>query len=206
MEPPVDRIGIGGLTTMAGAPRGREALVIRVAAFGARAMTGGKGGRLIQEEELRVGSRPHDRAPSATEFRAAGNPSAALGEADDAAFAIVQDATVAHQESAAGTGNDVTEGGDAILVRHLDRSPRGVSAFFLARPLSSHDDRVRRRARPQRTTRKLVLLGTAERPEADPPPCQHPCHGYDRHLATQRFRSALTGGMRLVCKLTRGCR
>jgi hypothetical protein len=115
VQPAVEVVRRRHHPAMGGRPRLAKAHVVAVAALGAGAMTGGKGGSLVQEEELGVRAGAHDLPAAATELEATDDPPPYLREAHETAVLVVEDAAVAHEEAAAAGGHDVAEGGDAVL-------------------------------------------------------------------------------------------
>jgi hypothetical protein len=98
-----------------------EAGVVLAAAFRARAVAGGEGGGVVEEEELGVAARLQQSASAVLELEAAGDPAAQGVGAADPAVVVVEGAAVAVDESARRVGDELAEGGDAVLVRHEEQ-------------------------------------------------------------------------------------
>jgi hypothetical protein len=71
-------------------PSGLESIEPFPSALGARSMARGKRNCFVQEEQLRVEARRHDRALSPLEVQKTGNPTVATESADDLALVIMQ--------------------------------------------------------------------------------------------------------------------
>ena len=101
-------------------PGRAEVLVVRAPAVGARAMAGGEGGRLVEEEELGVGARAHDRMGMVLELENAADPCPA-GPSSFRQVPIrrVNPATaVPEHRAAGGGGNDFAPRRHPVLQRH----------------------------------------------------------------------------------------
>ncbi len=88
-------------------------------------MTGGKGGGLVQEEQLGPAARAHDGAPDVAVPEGADQPGAA-GPATGqqrAGLRIVQDASIAGEQSPFRRRDDVAQGRDTVLQRHGRSGP-----------------------------------------------------------------------------------
>ena len=119
MEPQVDRIRRPFERT-AVPPALEEARVVVAAALGAGTMPGRERGRLVEEEELRVPARLHQRrAPAVPEPEPACDPPLHLIAADDAAGVVVEAAAVSVDEAARRIGDELSERCHAVLERHL---------------------------------------------------------------------------------------
>jgi len=118
MKLSVHRIGTD-LSGVHRAPDRREANVVLAPAQGARAVARGERGHLIQEEQLGepAGLQQGHPMPVA-EAEPARDPSRAGVAATDPAVVVVQAPTVPVHEPARGIGDELTEGGDAVLQRH----------------------------------------------------------------------------------------
>jgi hypothetical protein len=100
-------------------PGRAEADVVLAPAQRARPMTGGKGGRLVEEEELGELARLQERAPMpALEREPAGDPALPVEAAPDAARVVVQAAAVAVDEAARRVGDQLAERRDAVPERY----------------------------------------------------------------------------------------
>jgi hypothetical protein len=96
-----------------------ETQIVGPPAFPAGPVSGGKGRRLIEEEQLRIGVRLHHRTPASLEFEQTGDPMGmAPARLAKPALLVVQDAAIAHQRAASGNGFDGGKRREAILVRH----------------------------------------------------------------------------------------
>jgi hypothetical protein len=89
-------------------------------------MTGGKCSGFVEEKELSIGVRPHHDAADLFEFRAARDPPSNLRVPDDVPVIVVQDAAIAHQETAASDRRDLAKRRHAILQRHRSASATAV--------------------------------------------------------------------------------
>jgi len=116
----VYRIG-ADLSGMHRAPDRREADVVLVPAQGARAVARGERGRLVQEEQLgEPAGLQQGRPMPVAEAEPARDPSRAGVATTDATVVVVEAATVPLLEPARGIGDELTEGGDAVPLRHRD--------------------------------------------------------------------------------------
>ena len=114
----VDRVR-ADLTGMDRAPDLAEAVVVGAPAERTRAMTGGEGGRLVEEEELGEAARLEQRpALPAAELELAGDPAPAVVAPADAAALVVEAAAVAVDQAARGICDELAERRDAVLQRH----------------------------------------------------------------------------------------
>jgi len=118
VQPGVDRIR-AALARVDRLPKLSEAVVVGPPAERARAMSGGKGGGLVEEEELRepAGLEQGTTLPAA-EPELARDPPAAGVAAPDRSVLVVEAAAVAVDEPARGVGDELAEGSDAVLQRH----------------------------------------------------------------------------------------
>ncbi len=102
-------------------PQRREPVIVLAPAQRTRTVTGGKRGRLVEEEQLREPARRHQRMPvPATKPQPAGDPSLAVVGAADAACRIVQATAVSIHEPARRVGDQLTEWGDSVLAWHFE--------------------------------------------------------------------------------------
>ena len=114
----VHRVG-ADLTRMHRAPDRREADVVLAPAQGARAVARGEGGRLVEEEQLgEPAGLQQGRPMPVAEAEPARDPPRAGGATTDAAVVVVEAPTVPVHEPARWIGDELTEGGDAVLQRH----------------------------------------------------------------------------------------
>ena len=101
------------------APDRREADVVLAPAQGARAVARGERGRLVQEEQLgEAAGLQQGRPMPVAEAKPARDPPRAGGATTDAAVVVVEAPTVPVHEPARWIGDELTEGGDAVLQRH----------------------------------------------------------------------------------------
>src|SRR5262249_50000703 len=115
----VDCVGVRS-TGMQDLPQGAEPDVVPAPAERARAVAGGKRGRVVEEGELGEAARLQEgRAPPTAELEAARDPASAGVAPADTAFAVVQAAAIAVDEPAAGRGDELAERRDPVLQRHL---------------------------------------------------------------------------------------
>ena len=109
-------------TVSAGSPRDVDAAVTAARAqFDGgewSKMPGAQRGCFVQEEELGVPPGLHDTPPHAFVFQPARDPTARLILPHDSLAFIVQNAAVAHQQSASRQRDDRAERRYAILIRH----------------------------------------------------------------------------------------
>lgn len=88
-------------------------------AFGARAMSGGKGGGFVEKEEVGVQAGLHDRVSSPLEFQQANDP-AKTSKLSSYLSALVVQASAVAVKCSAGRGRDqCAERRDAILLWHF---------------------------------------------------------------------------------------
>src|SRR5581483_7938343 len=127
VEPLVDRVGVRG-ARVERPPERHEMPVVVPAAERARAVAGGEGRRLVEEEQLREAARPHERlAPPVAEPEPARDPPLTGVAAPDAPVLVVQTAAVAVHEPPRRVCDQVAERRDPVLPRHQagpDRSRR----------------------------------------------------------------------------------
>jgi hypothetical protein len=117
VQPRVD--GSGGWTVRpASRPQPDEAAVVLATALGTWPMPGGQRRRIVQEEQLRVPPRLHQRAPAVLEVKSARDPRRARMGAANPAFGVVQASPVAKHQPARRISDDPDERRDAILTRH----------------------------------------------------------------------------------------
>jgi hypothetical protein len=90
-----------------------------------RTVTGGQGGRLVQEEQVRVLAGCHDDPSPAPELQHAVDPAAAAEEPADPLLVIVQAAAVPQERAAVLRGDQFAERGDTILSGHGTRATGG---------------------------------------------------------------------------------
>ena len=86
--------------------------------FGAGSMAGGEGRRFIEEEELGVAVRGHDRPMPTPELEHADEPSLDLPRPKDVSRGIVENAPIAHHRPLLRRGDDLAERRDPILSWH----------------------------------------------------------------------------------------
>src|SRR5207245_10304846 len=107
-------------------------------------MARGQRSGLVEEEQLGVLTRHHDRAVSSLELQQADDPALDGEGTADALRGVVQAAAVAHERAAGWRGDQLAEWRDAILKRHaLSAAGLRGTARLPARPCS----RCRRRSR-----------------------------------------------------------
>ncbi|MET0512129.1 MAG: hypothetical protein ABW135_10680 [Thermoleophilaceae bacterium] len=118
MQPRVDGVG-AGVAWVELAPDRAQALVVRAPALGAWAMAGREGGRLVEEEQLRVAAGLQQRltAPAAKSQTAGDLPPAREAPANPAA-AVVQATAVSIDEAAARIRHELAQRSDTVLKRH----------------------------------------------------------------------------------------
>src|SRR5215467_4615937 len=96
-------------------PEPAKSLIVRVPAFRARPMAGGKRCRFIEKEQFGISTRLHHLAISSAELEQARDPAPHLPRPDDPPRIIVQDASVAHHQTTAFKCDDFTERCDPVL-------------------------------------------------------------------------------------------
>ncbi len=117
----VYRVG-SDLTRMQLGPDRREAIVVLAAAERARAMSGGKRGRLVEEEQLSEAARLQERATlPAAELEPTGDPALAGIAPPNAPRLVVQATSISVYEAAGGIRDEVAERSDPVLQRHVQR-------------------------------------------------------------------------------------
>ena len=115
MQDAVDLRGAGGAMDLR--PKACKGQMIGAAAFGAGAVARRIGRGLIEEKEFRIAARLHQLAVAVLEAQHAADPVLmSKGAADH--LALMQDATVAHQQAALGHGMERPLGRDAVHARH----------------------------------------------------------------------------------------
>ena len=95
-----------------------EALIVGMAALGARPMAGGERRRLVEEEELRPRVGLQQLAVASTKRRAAGDPAPHLPGAHDAPGVVMQDASIAHERATLSYSNNLANRRHPILQWH----------------------------------------------------------------------------------------
>src|SRR5262249_37907167 len=97
-----------------------EAAVIRVPTLGARPVTGGERGRLVEEEEAGVATRRHRpiRPVTAAKFQPAGDPPLHLPLPPDDSAVVVQAPAVGVHEAALRRREQLAERRHPVLSRH----------------------------------------------------------------------------------------
>jgi len=102
------------------APEFGETVGGGAAAFEAGAMSGGKRGRLVEEEQLGVAVGLHELPPPVLELQHAGDPLPGRPAARPERLIRQMEAAaaVAHHEAAVRCGDDLACGRDAVLERH----------------------------------------------------------------------------------------
>ena len=127
VEPRIDHVGPGHAVEVA--PQRGEALVVLAPALRARTVTRREGGRLVEEEQLREPPRSQERGSTPSlELEAACDPAPHLIPPPDVALRIVQAAAVSVDQAPAGGRDELAEGRDTILQRHLDQGNRTAGA------------------------------------------------------------------------------
>ena len=99
-------------------PRFSKAHEVLAAALRARAVAGGEGGSLVQEEQLGEPARAEERPAASLEFEPARYPPPDLPLSDQLAVPVVQDSPVAEQEPPSFGCDDVAERSDSVAQRH----------------------------------------------------------------------------------------
>jgi hypothetical protein len=103
---------------MCGDPAAAELLVILMAALCARPVSGRQGGCFIEEEELGVRSRAHDRAATAAELQSTHQPSSTLTVPHDPLRRVVEHASITEHLASIRHSNKFTKGSDSVLSWH----------------------------------------------------------------------------------------
>jgi hypothetical protein len=120
MELGVDRVG-SDHAGMPLDPHGYEGPVVLATTKGARAMSGGERGRLVEEEQLGEAAGLHQRlSMPPTELEPAGDPPTSGEPSPDAPPIVVEAPPVPVDETAVGGRDELTERRDPVLQRHAD--------------------------------------------------------------------------------------
>ena len=108
------------LHTIARFPCRAKAIGVVAPAVEARTMASGKGGRLIQKEQLGPAPSAHHLAPPPAEFRDADQPGRARPTFFQERFGggVMDDAAIACEETAMRGGDDLSRRGNAVLQGH----------------------------------------------------------------------------------------
>jgi hypothetical protein len=84
-------------------------------------MAGAERRGLIEEKQLRPTARTHNRPVPSAERQSTGDPTPDLPVAHDVALVVMQNAAIAHDQSATAQGKDIAARGDAVLQHHAPR-------------------------------------------------------------------------------------
>jgi hypothetical protein len=103
---------------MCGDPAATELLILVKTALRAGTVSSRKRGRLVEEEELSVGSGTHDGAVPVVECQAAHEPSSALIVSHDPLFRVVKYTSISKHLTSLRHGNQVTKRSNSVLSGH----------------------------------------------------------------------------------------
>jgi hypothetical protein len=99
-------------------PGGTEFVVSTSLAFEAGTMAGSQPRGFVEEEELRVAVRCHDRPMSTPEFQLAHQPPLPIPGSPYAPTLVVEDSPVAQHRPPVGAGDDLAERRHSVLPGH----------------------------------------------------------------------------------------
>ena len=124
VEAQVHFIGAGGAAAVDCFPKGAKTIVLRAPAFGAGAMPGTQRRRLVEKEQLGVPAWLHNHSMPVAKGGTARDPAPDLPGPNDRAVVVMQDAAITHDESARSDCDELAEGRNAVLERHVPLAHR----------------------------------------------------------------------------------